>query len=400
MKQKIASNETQPTKQREENVDTLNQVIIVGGGLAGLTNAIHLSQKGVRVSLVERHVYPKHKVCGEYISNEVLPYLSYLGIDPLSAGAVDISRFELSTVDGKLIKAQLPLGGFGISRYALDELLYKRALSQGVTVIQDTVTQIAYDDVEDRFTVSRKNGGHIIGHLVIGAYGKRSNLDVSLGRSFIKERSPYLGVKCHYSGDFPSDVVALHNFAGGYCGVSKVENDVINFCYLADYATFKTYKSIQDFQQNILCKNPHLKEILASSRPLFESPISISQVSFLPKPTVEQHVLMSGDSAGMIHPLCGNGMSMAIHSALLLSEAILQYLDGPIKDRQMLEAEYNKRWRKTFRKRLLAGRFFNSLFGKDSSLQLGMKALSYAPFLLPYFIKQTHGEPLMVGGHR
>ncbi len=376
------------------------QVIIVGGGLAGLTNAIHLSQNGVPVVLIEKHEYPRHKVCGEYISNEVLPYLSYLGIDPLAAGAVDITRFELSTSGGKLLKAQLPLGGFGISRYLLDELLYKQALRRGVRVIQDTVSHIDYVESEDRFTVTCKSADQLDAHLVIGAYGKRSNLDVSLGRSFIKQKSPYLGVKCHYEGDFPSDLVALHNFAGGYCGVSKVENERINICYLTGYAAFKKYKSIEDFQHEVLYKNPCLKEILTNCRPLLESPLSISQVSFLPKPTVDNHVLMSGDSAGMIHPLCGNGMGMAIHSALLLSEAILQYVKGEMKDRKQLEVEYGKSWEKTFSKRLRAGRLFNSFFGRDRVLALGLKALSYAPAILPHIIKQTHGEPLEVVDQR
>lgn len=373
------------------------QVIIVGGGLAGLTNAIHLSQNGISVVLIEKNEYPKHKVCGEYISKEVLPYLTYLGIDPFNAGAVDISRFELSTPKGKKIKTNLPLGGFGISRYLLDNILYKKALKNGVKVIKDVANSISFIDLEDRFEVLCRSGVKLKSQLVIGAYGKRSNIDVSLNRSFIKQKSPYLGVKGHYEGDFPSDLVALHNFEGGYCGVSKVENDRINICYLASFKTFKKYKTIENFEEEVLCKNPHLKEILTNSRSIFEQPLTISQVSFLPKPTVEGHILMSGDSAGMIHPLCGNGMGMAIHSGLILSEAILSYLNEKVRNRNTLENEYKKLWNKTFRKRLLAGRLFNSLFGNDKVLEIGLNTLTYTPSLLPFIIKQTHGDPLTVG---
>lgn len=372
------------------------QVIIVGGGLAGLTNAIHLSKNGIAVILIEKNEYPKHKVCGEYISNEVLPYLSYLGIEPFDFGAVHISRFELSTPKGKVIKTKLPLGGFGISRHLLDDILYKQAISNGVNIIRDVVSNISFLDDEDRFEVICKSGIHLNAPLVIGAYGKRSNIDVSLHRTFIKQKSPYLGVKSHYEGEFPSDLVALHNFEGGYCGVSKVENNRINICYLASFEAFKKYKSFENFEENVLCSNPLLKEILKNSTSVFEQPLSISQVSFLPKPTVEHHILMSGDSAGMIHPLCGNGMGMAIHSGLILSEAILKYINEKEKNRRHLEIEYQEVWNKTFRKRLLAGRLFNSLFGNDKVLEFGLNALTYAPALLPYIIKQTHGKPLTV----
>jgi len=380
----------------EHKDSKFSKIVVVGGGLAGLVNAIHLAKKGQQVTLIEKNDYPKHKVCGEYISNEVLPYLNYLGVDPFVHGAVDIRRFELSTSKGKTIKSDLPLGGFGISRYRLDQVLYQKAVENGVDVIQDAVVKVDYQTHADQFHIKCKSGVEYTASFVIGAYGKRSNVDVSLGRSFIQQKSPYLGVKSHYEGEFPSDLVALHNFDGGYCGVSKVENERINICYLADYGTFKKYKDIDTFQSEVLYKNPKLKEILNNCKPVFDKPLTISQVSFLPKPTVEHHILMSGDSAGMIHPLCGNGMGMAIHSGLILSEAIVDYLDGGIQNREALELVYTKKWKKTFKKRLVAGRLFNSFFGKDAVLAFGLNALTYAPSLLPKIIKQTHGEPLMV----
>jgi len=91
-------------------------VLIIGGGLAGLTSAIHLSKENVKVLLIEKNEFPKHKVCGEYISNEVLPYLTSLDVNPFKLGAQKINRFLLSTPKSRTIEAELPLGGFGISR--------------------------------------------------------------------------------------------------------------------------------------------------------------------------------------------------------------------------------------------------------------------------------------------
>jgi flavin-dependent dehydrogenase len=240
------------------NLNTLHaDVIIVGGGLAGLSCAIHLSKHNISVLLIEKNNYPKHKVCGEYISNEVLPYLNFLEIDVFNLGAKKINQFELSTQQSKHISAPLPLGGFGISRYCLDNAMAKKAKEQHVEIIQDTVEDIQF--LNNNFTVQTKSSGTLQSKIVIGAYGKRANLDVKLNRRFIKNKSPFLAVKTHLKGEFPSNTVALHNFKGGYCGVSKVENDNINLCYITNFETIKKYKNIEDFHEKTLFQNTFLK---------------------------------------------------------------------------------------------------------------------------------------------
>lgn len=367
-------------------------VIIIGGGLAGLCNAIHLSKFGKLVLLIEKNNYPKHKVCGEYISNEVLPYLSFLGINPFDFGAVKINNFELSTTNNKLISAKLPLGGFGISRYKLDYILSEKAKENGVIVLQDTVVSTRFN--KDIFEVQTKNSESFYSKIAIGAFGKRSLLDVKLKRDFIRKKSPYLGVKIHVKGKFDSNKVALHNFKGGYCGVSKVEKNVINLCYITNFSSFKKYKNIADFQENEVFKNEFLRTIFKQSTPIFHEPLSISQISFETKNPVENHMIMSGDSAGMIHPLCGNGMSMAIQSAQIASKLILNYLDGQILSRKQLENEYISKWNKQFKWRLKAGHFIAMLFRNDKMANFLLQVVRRIPFLLPIIIKQTHGKPI------
>ena len=131
------------TTPQEGTLDVFD-VIIIGGGLAGLCNAIHLSKFGTKVLLIEKNEYPKHKVCGEYISNEVLPYLNFLEINPFDFGAVKIDNFELSTTKNKRIEAKLPLGGFGISRFQLDCVLSEKAKKNGVDILQDAVVNTLY----------------------------------------------------------------------------------------------------------------------------------------------------------------------------------------------------------------------------------------------------------------
>jgi flavin-dependent dehydrogenase len=366
-------------------------VIIVGGGLAGLTCALHLSDKKKQVLLIEKNSFPKHKVCGEYISNEVLPYLNSLGINPVQQGAKQISKVQLSTVKSNTINGTLPLGGFGMSRYCIDKLMADKAIENGVDILQETVEEINFQ--EDIFSVKTKSNQEFFGRVVIGAFGKRSNLDVKMQRDFIQKKSPYLAVKMHVKGDFPEDLVALHNFKGGYCGVSKVETDAINLCYIANFSTFKKFKNIEEFQKEVVFKNDYLDTIFKNSEPIFEKPLTISQISFETKNPVEDHVLMCGDTAGMIHPLCGNGMGMAIASAKIASEEVLRFLNGEIS-REQLENKYIRNWNKEFRIRLKAGHFIAWLFRNQRISEMLLSLLKWNPSLLPKIIRRTHGKPL------
>lgn len=365
-------------------------VTIIGGGLAGLTTAIHLSKIGLKVILFEKNEYPKHKVCGEYISNEILPYLDWISINISELNPTHISKLDFSTADGKMVSCNLPLGGFGVSRFALDAFLCKKALENGCEIVQDSVHDIVYKN--DSFTISTLNSGTFTSEIVIGAFGKRSNIDQKLKRAFVQTKSHWLAVKAHYSGEFPNDLVGLHNFEGGYCGVSKVENNTINICYLASYDSFKKCKNIEEYQNQVLVKNPHLKSIFESSKMLFESPLTISQVSFDKKSTVENHILMIGDTAGLIHPLCGNGMAMAIHSAKIVSELIGKFYTNEIKSRDELEKRYIQEWNVNFKKRLKMGRIIAFILRKQKFYKFLMKIMINFPFLIPVIIKQTHGK--------
>ena len=370
------------------------EVLIIGGGLAGLTSAIHLIKLGLHVTLIEKNSYPKHKVCGEYISNEVLHYLNWLDLKLDDLNPTKITKLEFSTASGKTIKSVLPLGGFGISRFTLDEYLYKKALENGCIILQDNVENIVFEN--DQFIVTTTNNNILKSEIVIGAFGKRSNVDLKMNRDFINKKSYWLAVKAHYSGGFPNDLVGLHNFKGGYCGVSKVEKDRINICYLADYETFKQFKNIEEYQNNVVSKNPHLKVIFEKSNLLFEKPLTISQISFEKKQVVENHILMIGDTAGLIHPLCGNGMAIAIHGAKIVSELIHKYYTNEIKSRNELEEKYIHEWNLNFRERLKMGRFLSNILQKQKLSVVLMRLLIIFPFLLPKIIKKTHGKPIIL----
>ncbi|EJF08166.1 NAD(P)/FAD-dependent oxidoreductase [Pontibacter lucknowensis] len=367
------------------------QIVVIGGGLAGLTSAIALAGRGLSVTLIEKKSYPLHKVCGEYVSNEVLPYLRSIGADPATLQPASISRFMLTSPKGATLESPLDLGGFGISRYTLDHFLYQVALAKGVQVrLQTAVQDVQFTD--NRFALKLSDGDTLRAEIVLGAYGKRSALDRQLNRSYFTRRSPYIGVKYHLRFDMPTDLIALHNFKDGYAGISAIEDGRYCFCYLTTRENLRRHGSIPAMEQAILQQNPHLRRIFAEAEFLYEHPEVINEISFATKTCVEHHMLMCGDAAGMITPLCGNGMAMAIHAGKLASEQVVRYFENG-HNRESLERGYTLAWKKQFEQRLQVGRAVQRLFGNPLLSELAVGTLRYLPAAVRLIMRQTHGQP-------
>jgi hypothetical protein len=166
------------------------EIVIIGGGLAGLTAAIHLASNGLQVCLFEKETYPHHKVCGEYLSREILPYLQTLNLSLSQLNPIEINRLVYSTPLGNTIYTDLPLGGLGISRYALDNFLFLKAKEMGVEIINESVVSVNFK--RDEFLITTLQGNEITSDLVLGAFGKRSLLDKKLNRGFIDQKSGWL----------------------------------------------------------------------------------------------------------------------------------------------------------------------------------------------------------------
>jgi len=369
----------------------VKDVIVIGGGLAGLFNAILLNRAGLKVQLFEEKKYPFHRVCGEYISNEVVPFLKENELFPELLTPSQLSKFHLSSIAGKSLKMPLDLGGFGVSRFELDLWLSKKAKKEGVDIIHQRIVKSTF--LTDHFELEDKSGQVFHSKFVIGAFGKRSTLDKELNRSFLQRRSPYIGVKYHLKTDVVDrETIALHNFKNGYCGVSRIEGEAYNLCYLSHRSNLKVHKTIESMEEAVLRKNPFLDHILSNSEFLFEKPEVINEITFEKKEPVYDHMLMSGDSAGMITPLCGNGMAMAIHSAKQLSEVLIKSFENEF-DRIWVEDQYTKTWNQLFSKRLWAGRKIQALFGSPVVSETAVFFGKSIPPVSNYLMKQTHGNP-------
>jgi menaquinone-9 beta-reductase len=377
-------------------------IAIVGGGLAGLALCIQSARAGYSTILFEKEAYPFHRVCGEYISLESWNFLEELGLPLSDMNLPVIKRLLVSSPNGKTLQHALPLGGFGISRFSIDHQLAQIAERAGADVMDGIkVTDVAFNG--EGFTLKamsrpgQEQFSTIKARIVAGSFGKRSNLDVKWKRPFVQHKpnklNNYIGVKYHIRTDHPADMIALHNFNNGYCGISRIENNKYCLCYLTTADNLQKHNnSIPQMEKEVLCKNPYLGEIFRCADFVMDEPVVISQVSFEKKSLVEDHVLMLGDAAGMITPLCGNGMSMALHGAKLAYEEVQRFLNSGA-DRNQMEARYTAQWKKHFAGRLRIGRFIQGFFGDPVLSNLLISTVRPFPGVAGWLIRQTHGEP-------
>jgi len=368
----------------------VKDIIIIGGGLAGLVSAIQMQLRGYDVMLIEKKTYPFHRVCGEYISNEVVPYLKSMDCFPEELAPSSITKFKLTSSSGKIAAMPLDLGGFGISRFAFDHWLAGKAKRSGVELKQGTTAdRVQFEN--DQFLVLGSSLNERT-KVVIGAFGKRSTLDSSLVRPSFKNHSAYVGVKYHCTIERESDVISLHNFKGGYCGVCSVENGTVNVCYLIERELVRKYGDIKSVEEDVLFQNPYLEDLFKNAKFHWDNPLTINEISFAAKEPVFDHILMTGDAAGMITPLAGNGMSLAIHASKILCEEITSYLSGET-GRIQLEKNYAKRWNANFQQRLWYGRKIQTLFGNTTLSNFAVNLVKNSAPISRFLMKQTHGDP-------
>jgi menaquinone-9 beta-reductase len=367
-----------------------NDVTIVGGGLAGLSLSILLARAGKGVKLLEKEKYPFHRVCGEYISMESWDYLVKLGIPLEKLGLPIIRKIELSAQKVKPLLLDLPLGGFGISRYMLDASLADIARENGVIISEQTkVTSVDFQD--EQFIIECADGSRHSSRAVCNAFGKRSNLDIKWQRPFIlKTRgrlNNYVGVKYHVHADYYDDTIALHLFKTGYCGLVRIEGGRFNLCYITSAVAIREAGSIEAFEKK------YLSVFLEKVKKIDPAPVTISQISFEKKSQVEDHALMIGDAAGMIAPLCGNGMSMALHAGKIAFENLVPFIERS-SSRDEMEKKFTRDWKKNFSRRLSTGRLLQRISQNEKQMNFLLALGKQFPRVMKYLISKTHGKEI------
>jgi len=375
-----------------ETKDKTYQCAIIGGGLAGLCLAIQLADKGISVVLFEKNKYPFHKVCGEYISMESWNFLTELGLPLADLSLPHINELGISSENGFMLNAPLQLGGFGISRYSLDNYLFELARKKNVTVVDNCkvfdIQTLSKDICQINTSLGLYNST-----IVCGTYGKYTPAFVKDDVDAKPNQLNYIGVKYHIKTSLKPNRIELHNFKDGYCGVSKVDKDAYCLCYLSTSKNLQACgNDIKKMEEKILYKNPFVKKYFTESEFLFDAPLVISNISFQKKDTYKNSFFLAGDAAGSITPLCGNGMSMAMRASKILAQLLISYFNESITKAELIK-EYDKAWNENFNSRIKSGYYLQHLFGKKNTTHYTLKALDKLPSLIKKIISLTHGQP-------
>lgn len=367
-------------------------VIVIGGGVAGCSGALHLARRGYEVLILEKGTYPQDKLCGEFLSPEVQALCDELGVLEVvhAAGAHLIGQARVTTSDGATFESGLPGTALGLSRYRFDQLLFEHACRAGAEGRTSMRVRSVEGSLEEGFTVATGEE-QFRGRVVLGAYGKRGLLDRTLDRAFLREQAPCVAFKAHFEGKSLPGRIELHAFEGGYCGVSPVELGRVNVCWIASTRALKAVGGTPEAMvAQTLPRNPVLAARLEGMQRVSDSFQAVSQISLARKAPFERDVCMIGDTAGMIAPLCGDGMAMALHSAALAAPRAADFLDGRATAEDF-RAWYASAWDDAFGRRMQVGRWMHRGYIRPLLANAAVRLCNAVPTLGRWLIRNTRG---------
>lgn len=320
-----------------------SKIAIVGAGPAGASLACRLAMQNFDVVLIEREIFPRHKLCGEFISPECLEHFRNLGVvdEMLSVGGDRISQTIFYAPNGKSVS--VPSEWFGkqqnalsISRAEMDLRLLEKAKSLGVKVFEETsVVGVLFEDEKICGIKAKKKGGEnfeIAADLTIDATG-RANVLTKLFHKSEKIQNPksktqnrLVGFKTHLENvNLEKGVCEIYFFRGGYGGLSYVENNLANHCFLVKSEIVKEFSSnAQQIVEQVIFQNSRARSAMQDARPIFDW-LAVSVDGFGAKNlNPAPNLLTVGDAAAFIDPFTGSGMLMALESAEILAQTIAE----------------------------------------------------------------------------
>lgn len=377
-------------------------VVVIGAGPAGSSAAAALAACGRQVLLVERDRFPRHKVCGEFLSPEAQGTLTALGLTDVLAeqGPTSLTHVEIATPGGQRLRRPLPAAAWGISRYALDGALAQAAAAWGVTLWTAT-TALRTTRQQDSYRVTlRRDGQHgeVTARVVLLAAGRQVRAALcphptprttQEGQGAPLSRA--VGLKRHLEGVPVSNQVELFLFPGGYAGINPVEGGRTNLCLLVEEKAFRAAGGQVDRMFAAAeAANPALAERLAGARPVSGTTCTVGAVNTQTPPQLWAGLPRLGDAALMLPPLCGDGMAMALRGAELCAAGAEAYLRGDCSLAEW-KTDYTEVWRTEFSKRVQMAHTLQRLLMAPSLAGGLVKLGSWLPWAADYVVRATRG---------
>jgi len=304
--------------------------LVIGGGPSGSMLAALLANAGQRVTLLEKEREAHHKVCGEFLSREAVYYLLQAGIDALSLGAQGIDTVRLSSARA-VATAPLPFQAFSLSRRTLDEALLARAAECGCRTIRGAAVE-SLTGCGEEWTAQLSDGRTVLAPAVFLATGKH---DLRGWARPAGRQNDLIGFKLHWQLSRQQvhrlrRTMDLFLFPGGYGGLSLIENDHANLCLVVRRSALRVYGAWPQLLAALLAENRHLRALLHGAEPLWPRPLAISPVPYGHLADDQGALWRVGDQAAVIPSFTGDGISIALHSAVLAAK---MFLDGDCASR-------------------------------------------------------------------
>jgi 2-polyprenyl-6-methoxyphenol hydroxylase-like FAD-dependent oxidoreductase len=294
----------------------LKTVTIAGGGLAGLALGIGLRQHGVPVMVLEASNYPRHRVCGEFVSGIESEVLHDLGIRDLFGAALRPRETAWFDRDRLFYRGTLPEAAYGVSRHFLDDALAERFRSMGGVL--KTGVRFDGDPIGEGTVLAA-------GRVVTAGAAKNSGRSASSGR--LSGRRAWFGLKAHYAELECVSDLEVHLGDHSYVGVTAVENGWVNVTGLFREGMGT---GVGENRMERAVAEAGLRKLAARLGAARFRPGSLKGVNRfeLGWQSGFGRGIRIGDAAAMIAPVTGNGMTMALQGAWMALEPVLGWSRG------------------------------------------------------------------------